>query len=546
MINTKCYLGLFLFIFFSNSLFGQNYIKSENDWAFEMLGLTNKTSQIIPKRNVKVAIIDDGFFLKDDDFKGLFFENSNEIPDNDIDDDNNGKIDDFIGWDISDNDKDIIPKITNSSLLNHGIKVIKLFLEAYQRSAGSLEKLKIIPLKASSDNINSNYIKDGYAAIQYAIDLKADIIVCCWSGGVFDEEKSKILSKCKEKGIILICSGGNFVLEKEQYPGAFAAAINVAAIDKKLKKETVSNCGNFIDLSIPGDSLKIIENSYFSGTSASAAILGGLVTSIFVGYEQVNAENVDIYLKNSCVPIEKYNPLFMGKLGAGILNFEKLTQLLSLKNTPLKFTSPKGYISSNVKNTMVTSLTQYPVFKVLNAKKQNSKNQKVSIRTWTKAIVKDTTFSLWDLNRPQFIKSDSFMVSFTKKDKNHFIYFEAQTIDSSTIYCKETIRITERSGTISDNSKDNNYANNSSCKWEIEVDVGKKIELVFDTLDIETGMDKIYIFSDFGTESPILAIFTGYKIPPKIVTWSNRAMIWFVTNSSVTKKGWKLDYKVVD
>ena len=65
-------------------------------------------------------------------------------------------------------------------------------------------------------------------------------------------------------------------------------------------------------------------------------------------------------------------------------------------------------------------------------------------------------------------------------------------------------------------------------------------------MDTEAKIDQIYIFSDFGTESPILAIFSGQNLPPQITSWTNRVLIWFVSNGSQNKKGWKLRYDEVD
>ncbi len=51
-----------------------------------------------PARTVKVAIIDSGFDLEHEDLKGNYWINEDEIPDNGLDDDRNGYIDDVNGW----------------------------------------------------------------------------------------------------------------------------------------------------------------------------------------------------------------------------------------------------------------------------------------------------------------------------------------------------------------------------------------------------------------------------------------------------------------
>lgn len=51
-----------------------------------------------PSREVLVAIIDSGIDVDHEDLKGMFWTNPKEIPDNGIDDDKNGYVDDVHGW----------------------------------------------------------------------------------------------------------------------------------------------------------------------------------------------------------------------------------------------------------------------------------------------------------------------------------------------------------------------------------------------------------------------------------------------------------------
>ena len=51
-----------------------------------------------PSRTVIVAVIDSGVDIDHEDLKSVIWKNEDEIPDNGIDDDKNGYIDDVFGW----------------------------------------------------------------------------------------------------------------------------------------------------------------------------------------------------------------------------------------------------------------------------------------------------------------------------------------------------------------------------------------------------------------------------------------------------------------
>ncbi len=56
-------------------------------------------------KKVRIAVLDSGFDINHEDLKPAFWVNAKEIPDNKIDDDNNGYIDDVHGWNFLGNTK---------------------------------------------------------------------------------------------------------------------------------------------------------------------------------------------------------------------------------------------------------------------------------------------------------------------------------------------------------------------------------------------------------------------------------------------------------
>jgi subtilisin family serine protease len=76
-------------------------LDAELAWDVTTGGLTPLGDTIV------VAVIDEGFDITHPDFGDNLWRNYNEIPNNGIDDDNNGFIDDYLGWNVSQNNDDV-------------------------------------------------------------------------------------------------------------------------------------------------------------------------------------------------------------------------------------------------------------------------------------------------------------------------------------------------------------------------------------------------------------------------------------------------------
>jgi len=105
----KIYLFFILFLpfpLFSQTLNEWQHLDPEKD---NVLGIsTNKAYELLKDKKsvpVVVAIIDNGVELSHEDLQGQFWVNPGEIPDNGIDDDHNGYIDDIHGWNFLGNQK---------------------------------------------------------------------------------------------------------------------------------------------------------------------------------------------------------------------------------------------------------------------------------------------------------------------------------------------------------------------------------------------------------------------------------------------------------
>lgn len=97
-------VGSFFTLFLSYQSIGQSVTKEQKNW-YNGSGLGMETDKAYEKllsgkstKTVVVAVIDSGVDVDHEDLKGQIWINEDEIPNNGVDDDNNGYIDDVHGW----------------------------------------------------------------------------------------------------------------------------------------------------------------------------------------------------------------------------------------------------------------------------------------------------------------------------------------------------------------------------------------------------------------------------------------------------------------
>ena len=567
-------------LFFKGALPQKMPPPDKNDWAWEAIGLDRAAHFARLKKPLKIAIIDDGFDLDNPLWASHIAHNPAEIPENNIDDDHNGKIDDYEGWDFGDNDETVRPDPRYITQESHGTRVLGVFWETLRQIAGDdLSAISILPIKAVSDIKLNNYLKEGYKGIEYAIEQKADIILCSWSGPNIAAEEKEILAKAQAKGIMIIASAGNFYSMQPQYPGAISSVINVAATGKFGTKLRVSNYGVFVDICAPGDSLATFDpfkktaDASLSATSAATPVVAAIVTALRSAYPQLSPEAIERLLKNTATPLEDKNPLYAGNLGAGLVNvigikdalekkeaddtadgygsiFRQAKAFIDLKRldetSPMKITPTGRY--KNIK-----FLLQPSSAPVSSAAAVPPALPDIKATLFKEGSKRDTIIKKERLKYPFIASADSlYLYAVAGKKRGGPLqpgwwYYEVITIDSSSLFCGNTVtNISGSEGTLEDGSGEFNYTGRNDCKWQITVPEGKKIQLSFEEFDTEPKIDQVYLFNGNSTKDPILAIFSGHTIPPAVRSWGNTVLVWFLTSEENNFKGWKLHYKAID
>lgn len=530
--------------------------------AYKLMQIPGLHGRVSVSEPIVVAIVDDGFLLTHQLLRNYIYTNTAELPNNGVDDDGNGYVDDVQGYDVSDHDHNVsIPK-GKEQIYYHGTMIAGAIVRMAEMAFGpnAYKLVKILPIKALSDATDKTYIKDGYDGIEYALTQNPDIIVCAWSGGTFDSKYQPLFAKASSKGIAIFGSAGNFFTEQVEPPASLPTVYAIAAIDSNLHKLNTSNYGSKIDLAAPGDLVyaphPISDNahSFIDGTSASVALVAGAATVLKIMKPEATALQLITALKNTATPIDGANPSYAGKLGAGIPNVSAaVNYLLNEKGRDAYFdsTRPEGTIVIDAS----TTRQQWPiqaqggvkgVWVYLGSNTRSASKGLLNIYS-ADSLVLSTTVG--EFSGSQYVAGSNATITYTgKRSKQALLFnYEMEPIDSTTLYCSGTVELTQAEGTITDGSGPNDYANTCNCKWLITVPEGKRIYLEFDEFSTQAKTDFVYLFAgDKALQENTMAMFSGPGKPPVIITPTNQVLVWFVTDGTVTAPGWQLQYHLTD
>jgi subtilisin family serine protease len=248
--------------------------------------------------NVVVGITDTGVELTHSDLPGNIKYNYAD-PINGIDDDLDGFVDNFRGWDVGMNDND--PTWQGDA---HGVHVCGIAGATTDNSVGIAGvgfKCKFLPVKIADA---AGALIGAYDGIKYAADHGCKVINCSWGsagGGQFGQDI--ITYATINKDVLVVCAAGNNGNEVEFFPAAYQYAFAVANTMSTDILNFGSTRGYFVDVSAPGTN---INSTYppggytqSTGTSMSAPVVAGLAGIVKSFYPSYSALQIGERIKQT-------------------------------------------------------------------------------------------------------------------------------------------------------------------------------------------------------------------------------------------------------
>ncbi|TAF34271.1 MAG: T9SS C-terminal target domain-containing protein [Cytophagales bacterium] len=318
--------------------------------------------------NIVIGIVDSGMDFAHPDLIKKYKFNYND-PVNGIDDDKDGYVDNFKGWDFVGNDgsspiQDNDPQVPGDTGEDHGIAVAGCAAADTDNNIGVTGvgfKTMFMSTKHSQDK-GGFAIFNGYSGIIYLADKGVNIINCSFGGRFYSPAMQNIIDYAViDKGCLVVAAAGNDGKDDLKYPAALKNVLAVAATDNIDRVVNFSNFGTFVDIAAPGASIYTTRHtsvggySNIDGTSFSCPITAGAAALLMAVYPDFTPRQIAKMLTVSTDNITTgRNTLYEDKIGNGRLNVTRaMTE--KLPGISLK----RAYFSNGIQDDAFAGDTAY-------------------------------------------------------------------------------------------------------------------------------------------------------------------------------------------
>ncbi len=244
---------------------------------------------------------------------------------NGIDDDGDGFIDDWHGWDFA-GITNIAPDNDPYPGREHGTHTAGIMAASGNNRAGVCGVAfgaKLLALKCG-DNTGVD-ISFGYEGIVYAADMGSKVVNNSWGGNMRSDVGQEIVNYATAKNCVVVAASGNSGILQDFFPASFNNVLSVSSVDQDASLSYFSNFGTHVDVCAPGGGVlsTVPGNSYaqLSGTSMASPTAAGAIALIRQKYPNFEPAQTIELLRATCGPLTN-NP-FPEYTGGGLINIAK-------------------------------------------------------------------------------------------------------------------------------------------------------------------------------------------------------------------------------
>lgn len=325
------------------NVMAENPVQIESlNWAAQQIAAPQLWNQGIEGAGVVIGVVDGMVDTNHSQIASNIQINPNEIPNNKIDDDKNGWIDDDRGIQVNAG--------TNDSFANrHGTHVTGIIVADQSQGpiSGIAQKAKVLPAQFIG-NDGGGSIGDAIIALNYVANRGVKIINMSWGldACVVVPNLQSTLQQLNDRGILLVTAAGNGNSRgmginmdiNPAYPSAynFLNQINVAASTSSNFLIGFSNYGRkAVHVAAPGvgiySTVPNNEVETMSGTSMAAPVVSGAAALLWSAVPTASAQQI----KKALIQSVDRNPSALLEISSGgVINVDSAFSLLKTLITP--------------------------------------------------------------------------------------------------------------------------------------------------------------------------------------------------------------------
>ena len=285
--------------------------------------------------SVVIGVTDTGIRYSHEDLRRQVKYNYAD-PVNGVDDDGDGYVDNFRGWDFANGNNDPL----YNAFDGHGTQVSGIVAGQADNGkglAGMGFKCRFLPLQIFPGTTTGSFA--GFEAIVYAADHGCRVINMSWGGigGYSRFEQDVCTYAAVNRDVVLVAAAGNTPANVLFYPASYDHVLSVSATDAADAKAGFATYNRRVDLVAPGVNITNTYGRpsttaagppdadywYGSGTSFAAPQVAGTAALVRSRFPQLTAEQVLAQLRRSAdasVLALPANSLYQEFMGTGRLN----------------------------------------------------------------------------------------------------------------------------------------------------------------------------------------------------------------------------------
>ncbi|OFZ19347.1 MAG: hypothetical protein A2Z20_01795 [Bdellovibrionales bacterium RBG_16_40_8] len=303
-----------------------------DNWGIQVINAPAAWQKGHRGKGVMVAVIDTGVDFTHSQLSSRIAYNEGEAGSkqfNGIDDDNNGFIDDYAGYNFADNNSDV------SDFVGHGTHVSGVIAASHNDTIykygdyvqGIAPEANILPVKFLGGQNGSGTLAGALKGIDYAIQRGARVINASWGGNGCSQSLRQKVSEALSKNVLFITASGNSGNNLElypEYPAAFnlPLQITVGSISSSLEMDYYSNYSrSYVHIFAPGNKIvsTMPSNNYasLSGTSMAAPFVTAAAAVLLGAKSTLSLAQVRRLLFGSAIIDPNYINYTRGRLNLG-------------------------------------------------------------------------------------------------------------------------------------------------------------------------------------------------------------------------------------